>query len=40
MTDKEKEECTMCEGQGYIMNEDYETGDCITCEGAGFILSD
>ena len=33
-----KEECTMCDGQGYMTNDNYETGDCIACDGTGFVL--
>lgn len=37
----EKElECSLCDGLGYMTDENYETGDCIVCEGRGFILVD
>lgn len=37
MTNKE-EECFLCDGRGYMTNENYETGDCIACDGTGFVL--
>lgn len=29
------ETCLYCEGEGFITNEDYETGDCPECDTLG-----